>query len=295
MSNSPQTPVDLIGLQTKPAGFPYSIYPYKQGTVSHRNDWVRTVAVLLVFFSLMMSVNDFPALALSTAFAITTILSCYSVIWLVTDSHPAQPTILQYCMLFSLFIPTGLSVHLVLFTGLFGLVFGEIIFGGRGYSFSHPVICGLCFLFIGWPEINPVHEQSYFIWLGLFVAATLLLLNRCVDPRALLPIVFSFVMLQLGGFAIDNSHPPDPIIAASILLLFMDPSVTPTTHLGRWIYGLLLGALLYLAGGQELSQGLTLRTTIMSGFFVSLLSPLIDWVVVRLSPQTGSALMRSTN
>jgi|GEM_PF-6253425 len=186
---------------------------------------------------------------------------------------------LQYYFLLIIFIPESVSYISLFFACVFGLVFGDLVFGGRGFSFTHPVLCSLVYLFISYPELDRTISSTLVLGALFFISLVILVWYRCIDIKIIISSVLMIAFLKLiySDFTLANL----PNIAAMLcfLLLLCDPASTPSNQTGRILYGLLLGFLIYIFSSQSIS----FREIVFAGFFANITAPLLDWVTLNLS------------
>ena len=177
---------------------------------------------------------------------------------------------------FAILVPTTTPIWESMMALSFGVVVGEQIFGGRGRSFLHPTVVALAFLFFSFPSESTAPPN------GLLFAATLpgavfLLLLGLISWRIL---GAAYVGLGLAALIAGAPEPSMLMLSGSIffatVFLGCDHASAAITNPGRILYGLLIGSLTVVFGGEEL-------TAIVFALLVaSIFAPLIDQAVVRV-------------
>lgn len=158
----------------------------------------------------------------------------------------------------------------------FGVVAGEQIFGGRGRNFVNPAAVGLALLFFSFPPGAP-GEASGLINLASIPGAALLIVLGLVSWRI---VAAACVGLAVTAFFTDVA---DPVVflnsgnyAFALLFLGCDPVSAAATNGGRYVYGLLIGALAAVLGVGEAAA------IVFAVLLASIFAPAIDQAVIRL-------------
>lgn len=271
--------LDTAGLRVAPVK-PHKYY--REHRYGLDNDWIRLLAVLLPFAAMLLatSTSDIDGRSISTIGGI--VLVAFLVSKLTYFATAKTATYLLYFFLFLVFIPGQLTTFSIMQACVFGLVFGEWVFGGRGYSFIHPVLCALVYLFLdnstAGTASNLHIDSNLIVFAAIAVSTALLLWFQCLDWRILVSLAFSVIVLSLV-FQIDSlTVLPSPAVLLLIVLVLCDPASTPTNQLGRLLYGVLLGSMLLVFDNHLAS----LRGAVFAGFFATLCAPLIDWLIINL-------------
>lgn len=183
----------------------------------------------------------------------------------------------QAC-LFALLLPVAVPAWQLVLAVSFGTVFGERLFGGRGYTFLNPVVVGLSF-----------HLFSYDVaWTDSAIAA--------VPAIALLPTLLIFLALELvswrtvvallvGVMSLQLVGAPSPFVflgssalCLALLYLAADPVTGGSSDPARWLVGVFTGLLLALLSMPSEGQ---LSPIIFALLLASLSAPLIDHLIVK--------------
>jgi Na+-transporting NADH:ubiquinone oxidoreductase subunit B len=156
----------------------------------------------------------------------------------------------------------------------FGVVLGELIFGGRGFGFVSPATIAIAVLLISFPQIAlPVASAELAI--ASLPGGALLLLLGLVSWRVMLSVVAAAGLALLPAGV-------DPVAVATALafglvFLICEPTSAASTNPGRWVYGALAGGLcvLFSPSGMITTEGL-----IFAALMSSIFAPLIDHIVI---------------
>jgi Na+-transporting NADH:ubiquinone oxidoreductase subunit B len=165
----------------------------------------------------------------------------------------------------------------------FGIVLGEQVFGGRGFNFLNPVVVALAFLPFSFSGMTLAGSVE---WLALATgpAALVMLMLRMISWRMLVGLLFAVAVPRLGtGMPAIASLFTDGTLVIAILFLACDP-VSSATNAGRWINGVLIGALILLFSAAAAQQSL-LIPTLQAALLASIFAPLIDVIVVAVNKE----------
>lgn len=188
----------------------------------------------------------------------------------------AVPTAIAFCLL----LPPEAPLWQALLALGFGVVVGEQVFGGRGYSFLNPVVAALAFLLFSFPEAGLAQAQSRLVALAVLPGAMLLLATGLVSWRILLGVAAGLACwMALKGLGAPSGAVLTSSLALGVVYLVCDPASATATNPGRWAFGLLVGALIVILGeaGQGVgSTGAVVFAALLGGVF----APLIDRVVI---------------
>jgi Na+-transporting NADH:ubiquinone oxidoreductase subunit B len=161
----------------------------------------------------------------------------------------------------------------------FGLVMGDLIFGGRGRGFLNPAVVGLAFLLFSFPgTASETPGPSVAIAAG--VGGALLLALGLLSWRVVVGFGFG-----IAGLMALLPAPEDWVAlhSASLVLglvfLIGDPVAAACTNVGRLLYGGLAGALVVVLGQTGGGMG-TLTTLVFAALLASIFAPLIDQIVI---------------
>ena len=161
----------------------------------------------------------------------------------------------------------------------FGVLLGDLVFGGRGFGFVAAPVVALSFLLFSFPQSGlAVPEPS--LALATVPGAVLLLATGIVSWRVvvLAPLAY-LTAAQLMG---DGFH-PEALIAMSFGLVFLtgDATGAASTREGRVLYGALTGFLWALFDANA-STGATQAALVFATLLASIFAPLIDHFVVEI-------------
>lgn len=155
----------------------------------------------------------------------------------------------------------------------FGFVFGELVFGGWGRSVLSPAVVAVTFLGFAFPAAGWPHLPVQVGWAA--VPAALLLLAFGVMPWRMLAGALVVLLAAGGGVGLLSSA-----VALVLVLLVCDPAVAPSTPLGRWLAGLLYGALVALFA--DVWAASAVQMAVSAAFLVSLSGPLLDEIALSI-------------
>lgn len=166
----------------------------------------------------------------------------------------------------------------------FGVVMGELVFGGWGRNVVNPATIALAFLGFGFPASPwPVFDPPI-AWAAI--------------PAALLGVAFGVMpagliagAVLLGGFAAISGVLSEVMVytaGIALVLLVADPVTSASTALGRWLNGALYAALVTLFA-LGWAGAAPLQIAVAAALLASLAAPVLDdlaigiWVARRRS------------
>ena len=157
-----------------------------------------------------------------------------------------------------------------------GTVFGELVFGGRGFGFASPASVSLALMIVSFPEVGLAQPTETFALFTL--PGTALLLGFGLISWRVILIVLAVVALLLAlrdGIFDPVSHAV--ALAFGLTFLVADPVSAAATRAGRWLYGALAGGLIVLFSPDG---SLTPEAIVFAALLASIFAPLIDHLVV---------------
>jgi len=183
-------------------------------------------------------------------------------------------------LIFAVLVPASAPVWQIVVAVSLGVVFGELVFGGRGYGIVSGAAAAAGFLVFSFPGTElSVHSEV--MALATLPGLALLLVGGLVSWRVLVSVT---VVLGGAGLIQDGMG---GLLSAAVAVVFVlvfligDPVAGASTNLGRWVFGLLAGLLIVLfdtAAGPAIAPA----AVVFASLLASLFAPLIDHVAVAL-------------
>ncbi|NND92754.1 MAG: hypothetical protein HKN42_18005 [Granulosicoccus sp.] len=225
-----------------------------------------------------------PAGWLRTAFLVALLLQAWQLLFrLMLPPAGALFSIqdLVHALLFALLLPVDFGIREIVFTVSFGSVFGDRLFGGRGFSFLNPVVTGMGFALFTFSSTSSDIPLSAVPIAALLIPAIVLTSVELISIRTLLGILASAVFLLAGspGEAASWQLEQSSTLALVALYLVTDPAAGGSTDASRFAHGLLFGvlAMVLLHADQDV-----LAAAINAALLASLSAPLLDHLVVQM-------------
>lgn len=244
------------------------------------SDRVTTVFTLALAFPLAAALYErgdalLPLLAGALIVAVSWTLLFTRLRGRVMNWH-AVPT----AIVFSLLVPPSVPIWQALLALSFGVVVGEQVFGGRGYSFLHPAAAALAFLFFSFSGATLDQENSRLAAMAALPGAALLLASGLISWRILLAVGIGLTgWMALKGIGLPSGEVLTSSLVLGIVYLICEPTSAAATNPGRWVYGLLIGMLIVIVG--EAGQGVgSTGAVVFAALLGSVFAPLIDRIVV---------------
>jgi Na+-transporting NADH:ubiquinone oxidoreductase subunit B len=172
--------------------------------------------------------------------------------------------------------PTDLALWQLGLALSLGVILAELIFGGRGFGFLSPAVVAASLLVFSFPQVA-LTPATTDLALATIPGAILLLFLGLISWRILLSAAVGTAVLLL----VFVEGPDMVAVAAAItfcmVFLTCDPTASSATNPGRWIYGGLTGALIFVFSGGAVP---TTEAIVFATLIASIFAPLIDHLVV---------------
>lgn len=214
-----------------------------------------------------------PRLVLATALALG-----WQFVFAKVRERAPEPSGLVAALLIALLVPAEAPLWQLALGTSFGVVLGDLIFGGRGRSFVHPAVVALAFLMFSFSAPDYRAGPDIPFW-SVLPALVVLLLCGIASWRL---IATAAMAMALVLWAREVADPLDLLLSGPVLLalLFLgaDPVASASTQAGRWVYGALLGLLAGLFAQAGPAFGAVVFAILMGSIF----APVIDQIVLAL-------------
>ncbi len=178
-------------------------------------------------------------------------------------------------LIVTIVVPPEIAIWQVIVAMSLGVIFGELVFGGRGFGFLSPAAVVLALLVISFPDLAlraPTRELALATMPGAMVLWALGLISERVILTA---VAGTVVVLSFGGQQVEAVAVATGL-AFGLVFLICDPSAAAATNAGRWIYGAVAGGLV----GLFSSGGITVEAVVFATLLAGVFAPLIDHLVV---------------
>ncbi|MEM5493094.1 RnfABCDGE type electron transport complex subunit D [Hoeflea sp. AS16] len=184
-------------------------------------------------------------------------------------------------LIFAVLVPPAVPLWQIAMAASFGVVFGELVFGGRGYGIVSGAAAAAGFLVFSFSGTG-LSASSEAMALATLPGAVLLLLGGLVSWRVLVSVV---VVLVASGLAQEGMSGVLTVLTTSafgLVFLVADSVAGASTQLGRWVFGILAGLLIVLF---DTLAGLAIAPAaiVFASLLASIFAPLIDYAVVELA------------
>jgi len=183
-------------------------------------------------------------------------------------------------LIFAVLVPASIPIWQVIVAVSLGVVFGELVFGGRGYGIVSGAAAAAGFLVFSFTG-TALPVQSEVMALATLPGLALLLAGGLVSWRVLV----SVAVVLAGAGLIQNDTggwlTTAVTVAFGVVFLIGDPVAGASTNPGRWAFGILAGLLIVLfdtANGPAIAPAAVVFASLLASVF----APLIDHVAVVL-------------
>ncbi len=204
----------------------------------------------------------------------------WHVIFMLARAQPPSLAGAITALAVAMLAPEDLGL-LRLFLGIsFGVVFGELVFGGWGRNVVNPATVTLAFLGFGFPAFPWPDFVPPVAWAA--IPAALIGVAAGVMPFG---VVAAAVLAGAG--AVAAGLPVAPVLPAAgivLVLLVADPVASAATTLGRWLTGAAYAALvlMFATGWQGAAP---VQLCVAAALLTSLAAPLFDEIAIALWAQ----------
>lgn len=252
----------------------------------NRGLWNReTVAVMLIAAYLPLAsmwIWFSGAEALTRLGLVLLVVAFWHLLFMLLRAQPPSLAAVIAALAISVLAPEGLGVFRLVLGVSFGVVMGELVFGGWGRNVVSPATVSLSFLGFGFPAFEWPGFDDPVAW--AVIPALLIGIATGVMPA---PVIVGAVIVAIGASATGMLAHADLFAAGIVLaLLVADPVTSAATSLGRWFEGALYAALVILfANGW--AGAAPVQIAVAAALLTSLAAPLLDeaalalWVVKR--------------
>ena len=171
--------------------------------------------------------------------------------------------------------PENLGIVQLLLGLSFGVVMAELVFGGWGRNVLNPATVTLSFLGFGFPAA-PWPDLVLQIGWAAIPAALIGWLTGVFSGRVILGALVVFGVAHLAGV---NTSGIFVAVAVVLVLLVCDPVASPSTKLGRWLYGALFAGLVVLFA-VNWNGAAAIQLCVAAALLASLAAPILDEIAI---------------
>ena len=201
----------------------------------------------------------------------------WHLVFMLSRAQPPSLSAVATALAIGMLAPEDLGVFRMVLGISFGVVMGELVFGGWGRNVVHPATVALSFLGFGFPSFAwPVFEAPV-AWAA--IPAVLIGVGTGVMPAG---VIAGAVLVGAAGAAAGVLSEPALLAAGVVLaLLVADPVTSAATTLGRWLEGVLFG-LLVLLFATGWTGAAPVQIAVAAALLAALAAPLLDEVALAL-------------
>jgi Na+-transporting NADH:ubiquinone oxidoreductase subunit B len=183
-------------------------------------------------------------------------------------------------LIFAVLVPVTAPLWQIAMAVSFGVVFGELVFGGRGYGIVSGAAAAAGFLVFSFTGTG-LSVTSDVMALATLPGAVLLLWAGLISWRILVSVVAVLIAASLAQEGADGLLTVLATAVFGLIFLVADPVAGACTQLGRWVYGILAGLLIVLfdtVAGPAIAPAAIVFASLLAGIF----APLVDHMAVAL-------------
>ncbi len=205
------------------------------------------------------------------------VIAIWHLVFMLMRAQAPSLAALTTALAIAMLAPEELGVFRMVLGISFGVVMGELVFGGWGRNVVHPATVALSFLGYGFPAAEWPVLDAPIAWAA--IPAALIGIAAGVLPAQ---VIAGAVLIAAGAAATGLLSEPALLAGGIVLVLVVaDPVTSAITLPGRWINGGLYAALLTLfATGW--AGAAPLQIAVAAALLTSLAAPLLDEAVLAL-------------
>ena len=246
-----------------------------------RGLWEReTIALMLVAAMVPLAVTWLLAAGTAGLLRLVFVLvaaGLWHVVFMLARAQPPSFAGALTALAIAVLAPVDLGPVAMLLGISFGVVAGELAFGGWGRNVVNPATVAIAFLGFGfsaaaWPAL-PVQLGWSVAAVAAIGAVTGVMSWRIVAGAAL--------ALAAGWYGLALATPLMTAAAVVLVLLVCDPVTSAATAAGRWLYGLLYGLLVVLFA-LAWTGAAPVQIAVSAALLASLAAPLLDEIAIGL-------------
>ncbi|SFD80099.1 RnfABCDGE type electron transport complex subunit D [Roseivivax sediminis] len=205
------------------------------------------------------------------------IVAVWHVVFLLARAQAPSLSGMIVALAVAMLAPEDLGVIRLALGLSFGVVLGELVFGGWGRNVVHPATVTLSFLGFGFPAFAWPGFDAPVAWAA--IPAALIGIATGTMPAAVLAGAAG-----LGAAALLLGAVPQAVLFAAcivLVLLVADPVASAATTPGRWVNGALYAALVILFA-RGWAGAAPAQIAVSAALLTSLVAPLLDEAALAL-------------
>ena len=205
------------------------------------------------------------------------VLLFWQLVFMLARAQPPSLAGLLTALAIAVLVPEDLGVFRLVLGISFGVVMGELVFGGWGRNVVNPATVALSFLGFGFPGAPWPMIVEPVVWAA--IATGLIGMGTGTMPT---PVLVSAAAVAAGA-NVAGLLPAATLPAAGLVLVLLlgDPVTSAATTLGRWFHGALYAGLATLfAWGW--SGAAPVQMAVAAALLASLAAPLLDEAAIAL-------------
>lgn len=240
--------------------------------------WVIVVALLPTVAATVLEQGGAAAVRIASAWAIVV---AWQLLFCVVRGQRIYPIGAVTAVAVAVLAPGELAPWQLVLAVSFGVVIGELIFGGWGRNFLGAAVVTLTFLFFSFPDIrhDPAGEA---VALACLPAAAGLIVTGILSWRVVAGVIGGLLAVTAAIGADPAVLAAQGALAFGIVFLVGDPVTSAATNQGRWLYGAAAGGLAGLFGWGGAGIG-SPEAIVFATLVASIFAPLIDHTTIAVN------------
>ena len=253
-----------------------------------RQGWTVTHVTLVQIAALVLPVGASMGHRGPVVLTLLIVAAATALLWEIGFDRLRRRAVTGYglttAMIVAVLAPDAAAPWQIALSVSFGVVIGELVFGGRGFGFLNAALASLAFLVFSFPALGLASGVPA-VALATLPGAAALVFSGLISWRLLVA-----VLAGAAAFAVSASPQLDAsaslaVLAFPAVFMIADPVGGSVTNLGRIGYGALIGALAVSFSGAGASE-LTTEAVVFAALVGGVFAPLLDdgatrWAIYR--------------
>lgn len=205
------------------------------------------------------------------------VVAVWHLVFMLVRAQPPSLSALITALAIAVFAPEDLGVLRLVLGISFGVVMGELVFGGWGRNVVNPATVALSFLGFGFPAFAWPDFDAPVAWAA--IPAAVIGVGTGAMSVALLGGAAIIAVIALGMGLL-----PEPVLLVAglgLVLLVADPVTCAATTFGRWLNGAVYAAFV-LMFASNWDGAAPAQIVVAASLLSSLAAPLIDELVLAI-------------
>lgn len=203
------------------------------------------------------------------------VIVAWNAVFLFARAQVPSFSMLITALAVAMLVPEDLGPFRLILGVSFGIVFGELVFGGWGRNIINPATVAVSFIGFGFPGLEWPEFDAPVLWAT--IPAVLIGGLTGVMP---LGVMLGAALLLIAAFH-GGLFPATALsgVAIVFVVLLLDPATNATTKIGRWMNGAMFAGLVILFSQAWLGAA-PVQYAVAAALLTNLTAPLLDEIAL---------------